>query len=93
MSHIKESIIKAFIKEDQDGEMAIIQLHTMISACKQLLMLIDEDDDLEPWVSAKITTAADYIDTVRDYMINYYEDDDEYYDDYNLDFDDEEYGE
>ena len=49
---------------DDDGFMAKRQLYDIAKRAIELHSLIQDTDNLEPWVQAKITTAADYIDNV-----------------------------
>ena len=44
-----------------EGEMAKRSLFHMAAQAQQLHDLIMEDENLEPWVQAKITKAADYL--------------------------------
>lgn len=53
---------------DDDGFMAKRQLYDLAKYSVQLHKMIQDDDNLEPWVQAKITKAADYIDTVKHYL-------------------------
>ena len=55
---------------DQEGDMAKIQLKTMIDAAQELHDMMGDNDNLPEWVQSKITKATDYIDTVRDYLKN-----------------------
>lgn len=53
---------------DQEGDMAKIQLRTIISASQELHDMLSTDDNLPEWVQSKLTIAEDYITTVRDYL-------------------------
>jgi hypothetical protein len=53
---------------DQEGDMAKIQLRTIISAAQELHDALSEEDNLPEWVQSKLTIAEDYITTVRDYL-------------------------
>lgn len=53
----------------REGDMAKEQMHTIISAAKELHSILDDEQDLPEWVQSKITKAMDYIDTARDYML------------------------
>jgi len=53
---------------DDDGFMAKRQLYDLAKYSIQLHKMIQDSDNLEPWVQAKITKAADYIDTVKHYL-------------------------
>ena len=73
--------------EDTDGlSMAQIEVSNMIQDAEELLEMMDQlDEEPDAWVLSKITKAADYISTVRDYLEfedNFdYQDDDEEEDD------------
>jgi hypothetical protein len=54
--------------QDDDGFMAKRQLYDLAKYAVELHRMIQDTDNLEPWIQAKITTAADYIDTVKHYM-------------------------
>ena len=53
---------------DREGEMAKQQMHTIMRAAKNLHGMLGDDDNLPEWVQKKITLAANYIDSVSDYM-------------------------
>ncbi len=55
---------------DSEGEglMAKRQLTDMHEYSGELLQMLSDNTDLEPWVQAKITIAADYIKTVKHYL-------------------------
>ena len=55
---------------DQEGEMTFNQLSNIINAAEDLISILDDDENLPEWVQAKITKAEDYLDSVRDYMMN-----------------------
>jgi hypothetical protein len=54
--------------QDDDGFMAKRQLYDIAKYAVALHRMIQDTDNLEPWIQAKITTAADYIDTVKHYL-------------------------
>ena len=56
------------VEGDYEGEMARNQLKSLILNAEEILRQIGQDDELEAWVQSKITNAADYISTVKDYM-------------------------
>ncbi|NBV27525.1 hypothetical protein EBS02_00670 [bacterium] len=64
--------------EEIDGlEMAQIEVENIIQDSEDLLEMMDEmDEEPEAWVLSKITKAADYISSVRDYL--QFEDDYDY---------------
>ena len=53
---------------DEDGWMAKSQLYQTAKMAIELHKMIQDTDNLEPWVQSKITKAADYLDSVRRYM-------------------------
>jgi hypothetical protein len=53
---------------DREGDMAKDDLRTINSAAQELYDILKSDENLPEWVQAKITKAADYVDTVRDYL-------------------------
>ena len=53
---------------DDDGFMAKRQLYDLAKDAVALHRVIQDTDDLEPWLQAKITKAADYIETVKEYL-------------------------
>ena len=55
---------------DQEGDMAKTQLRTIMDAAKELHDMFGKDDNLPELVQNKITKAADYIDSARDYIKN-----------------------
>jgi hypothetical protein len=59
------------VEGDYEGEMARNQLKSLILNAEEILKQIGQDDELEAWVQSKITNAADYISTVKDYMAGY----------------------
>jgi hypothetical protein len=73
--------------DETDGlSMAQIEVSNMIQDAEELLEMMDQlDEEPDAWVLSKITKAADYVSTVRDYLEfedNFdYEDDDEEEDD------------
>jgi hypothetical protein len=53
---------------DREGDMAKDDLRTIDDAAQELYDILNSEDNLPEWVQAKITKAADYIDTARDYI-------------------------
>lgn len=53
---------------DEDGWMAKSQLYKLAKYSAELHKMIQDSDDLEPWVQAKITTACEDIGAVKQYM-------------------------
>jgi hypothetical protein len=67
--------------EETDGlSMGQIEVSNMIQDAEELLEMMDQmDEEPDAWVLSKITKAADYVSTVRDYLE--FEDDFDYEDD------------
>jgi len=57
------------VEGDYEGEMARGELKSVIANAQELLKMLGEDDEIEAWVQSKITKAADYISSVRNYMV------------------------
>ena len=55
-------------ESDREGAMAKADLHKLASYSLKLFKKIDDDAQLEGWVQAKITKAADYIASVFHYL-------------------------
>ena len=53
---------------DHEGKMARTQLERCIDTSKMLRGMIDEKAELPAWVQAKLTKAADYLQSVHNYM-------------------------
>lgn len=62
---------------DHEGRMARSEIRAMLVNGMKLYKLIGQNDELPGWVSAYITLAADYINSVTQYMIQDKVDDDE----------------
>ena len=56
------------VEGDYEGEMARGELEYTIKNAQEILDQLKDGDELEAWVQSKITKAADYISTVKDYM-------------------------
>ena len=67
-SHFTEQVDKG--EYDYEGDMAKTQLNTMMDAAKELRGMLKDDENMPEWVQSKITKAADYLDSARDYMKN-----------------------
>jgi hypothetical protein len=57
------------VEGDYEGEMARGELEYTIQNAQEILNSLNDGDELEAWVQSKITKAADYISSVRDYMV------------------------
>ena len=53
---------------DEDGWMAKSQLYQAAKYSIELHKMIQDTDNLEPWVQSKISKAADYLSSVKHYM-------------------------
>jgi hypothetical protein len=54
---------------DHEASMAKGELYNTIKNAKELFQMIEDGENLEGWVASKITRAADYINSVHDYMM------------------------
>jgi hypothetical protein len=73
---------------DEEGKMMKDQLDIVMDAADEIYDMVDDDDNLPEWCQNKITKAADYIDSVRDYLMSQNEDEDDDDDDEEDDDDD-----
>jgi len=55
-------------QEHGEGVMAKRQLLQIGEYSKMLMEMLEDNDELPSWVQAKLTKAADYMDTVYHYM-------------------------
>ena len=53
---------------DNEGEFAKRQLHDMEKYSRELAEMLTDTTQLESWVQAKLTKAADYLKTVKHYV-------------------------
>jgi len=53
---------------DNEGEFAKRQLHDMEQYSRELAEMLTDTTQLESWVQAKLTKAADYLKTVKHYV-------------------------
>ena len=53
---------------DQEGRMAKRQLSDIAQYSQELMEMLQDETQLEAWVQAKLTKAADYIKTVKHYV-------------------------
>ena len=53
---------------DEEGAMAKRQLHDMEEYARELSQMLTDTTQLESWVQAKLTKAADYLKTVKHYV-------------------------
>ena len=54
---------------DHEASMAKGELYNVVKNAKELFHMIKDGENLEGWVASKITRAADYINSVHDYMM------------------------
>ena len=64
--------LKDLLNEDHhdrnEGKMAKYDVKEIFQDAKDVFKMIDEEDDLPEWLEAKITKAADYMNSVKDYL-------------------------
>ncbi len=53
---------------DHEGKMALSQLSQIMQNADALQSIVGLDDNLQAWVQSKLTKAADYLNTVKNYM-------------------------
>ena len=53
---------------DKEGQMAKRQLSDIADYSQELMGMLQDETQLESWVQAKLTKAADYIKTVKHYV-------------------------
>lgn len=53
---------------DSDGRMANSNVYNLMKHASMLSQLIEDGDDLEPWVQEKIAVATEAIETVAEYL-------------------------
>ena len=53
---------------DYEGEMAKSELYRLMQNAQTLMSSLDDDTQLEAWVQSKITKAADYLNSVTQYL-------------------------
>ena len=71
LQDLKKSAKKKEVNEV--AEMSKSDLHKIVDYSEKLQSMINPSMDTEDWVKAKLTHAADYLDTVFDYLRFYYE--------------------
>lgn len=55
---------------DYEGRMTKDQINTIRHCLDELDPILQDTDNLPEWVQSKITLATNYIETVKDYMMN-----------------------
>lgn len=69
LKHKKKKVTEGVLDStDDDGWMAKSQLYKLAKYAAELHKMINDSDDLEPWVQAKITAASEDISAVKHYM-------------------------
>ena len=63
--------VAAGLEADPEGYMVLRQIATAENACLRIKTYIGNDKMLQlpAWVQAKMTSAADYLDTIADYLL------------------------
>jgi hypothetical protein len=60
--------VRTLDHDDEEGRMAKAQLYRAVKHAQAIMDNIGDDDELEAWVQSKITKAADYLGSVRNYL-------------------------
>lgn len=60
--------VKLKEEADYEGEMAKSELYRIMQNAQELMGSLDDDTQLEAWVQSKITKAADYLNSVTQYL-------------------------
>ena len=60
----------------KEGKMAKYDVKEIAQDAMDVFKMIDEEDDLPEWLEAKITKAADYMNSVKDYLTHHSDDSD-----------------
>ena len=58
-------------REDKEGKMAKYDAKEIAQDAVDIFKMIDETTDLPEWLEAKITKAADYMNSVKDYLTHH----------------------
>ena len=59
------------VNEDKEGKMAKYDAKEIAQDAADVFKMIEESDDLPEWLEAKITKAADYMNSVKDYLTHH----------------------
>ena len=57
--------------DKKEGKMAKYDAKEIFQDAKDVFKMIEESDDLPEWLEAKITKAADYMNSVKDYLTHH----------------------
>ena len=60
--------VRTLDHDDEEGRMAKAQLYRAIKHAQAIMDNIGDNDELEAWVQSKITKAADYLGSARNYL-------------------------
>jgi len=63
------------IQEEKEGKMAKYDAKEIAQDAMDVFKMIEEQDDLPEWLEAKITKAADYMNSVKDYLTHHMKND------------------
>ena len=73
--------LKDLLSEDhhdkKEGKMAKYDAKEIADDAMDVFKMIDKNDDLPEWLEAKITKAADYMNSVKDYLTHHMKKSDE----------------
>ena len=59
------------VNEDKEGKMAKYDAKEIADDAMDVFKMIKEEDDLPEWLEAKVTKAADYMNSVKDYLTHH----------------------
>jgi len=59
------------VREEKEGKMAKFDAKEIAEDAVAVFKMIDEESDLPEWLEAKITKAADYMNSVKDYLTHH----------------------
>ena len=72
---VKEEVEKDPNEYDNEGEMVKDHLDIVMDAADEMYDMVEDNENMPEWVQAKITKAADYLDSSRDYLMSQDRDD------------------
>ena len=64
----QETVQKLQEMDDPEGEMAGKQAEMAVKHASKIAQMVENMDELEDWVQAKLTLATDYLQTVSEYL-------------------------
>ncbi len=64
----QETVQKLQEMDDPEGEMAGKQAEMAVKHANKIAQMVENMDELEDWVQAKLTLATDYLQTVSEYL-------------------------